>query len=284
MSEFKFACPVCGQHITADSSAAGSELDCPTCFRRIVVPQGRASDSKLVLSAIEANKRRSSGTIYTPASVAAPRPQSHSRKAPMFAGILAGIICVASLAFLLLKKNEPDGSTDGTSATDNLASSATMPSGTVQWTLDLSDATYPAETAFGKINGRDFVCDRAVLQGGILNLRMGREWPPELGLSVTLYARQAHELSGRSAVINTNNIRSPRITLRWKQDGTNQTEVFTKGFAMKLEFGALKGNRLPGKIYLCLPDDAHSCVAGVFNAEIRQPSQSRPAANVNASN
>ena len=39
MSEFKFACPVCGQHITAGSSASGSQIVCPTCFQKIVVPQ-----------------------------------------------------------------------------------------------------------------------------------------------------------------------------------------------------------------------------------------------------
>ena len=39
MSEFKFACPVCGQHITSDASATGKHLECPTCFQKIVVPQ-----------------------------------------------------------------------------------------------------------------------------------------------------------------------------------------------------------------------------------------------------
>src|SRR6266446_9700702 len=39
MSEFKFACPVCGQHITADSSTGGAQIQCPTCFQKIVVPQ-----------------------------------------------------------------------------------------------------------------------------------------------------------------------------------------------------------------------------------------------------
>lgn len=59
MSEFKFACPVCGQHITADASAAGKQLNCPTCFRKIIIPQPPAgSDSKLILSAVEANRPR----------------------------------------------------------------------------------------------------------------------------------------------------------------------------------------------------------------------------------
>src|ERR1051325_7910268 len=51
MSEFKFACAVCGQHITADSEIAGSQLQCPTCFRKIVVPQApSAADPKFIRS------------------------------------------------------------------------------------------------------------------------------------------------------------------------------------------------------------------------------------------
>ena len=59
MSEFKFACPVCGQHITAHSSTSGGQIECPTCYRKIVVPQApEAGDSKLILSAAQVAKAR----------------------------------------------------------------------------------------------------------------------------------------------------------------------------------------------------------------------------------
>src|SRR5579871_2379178 len=59
MSEFKFACPICGQHITADSKDTGSKISCPTCFRQIVIPQAPAlADPKFVISASEASKPR----------------------------------------------------------------------------------------------------------------------------------------------------------------------------------------------------------------------------------
>src|SRR5438874_11425642 len=61
MSEFKFACPVCGQHITADSSASGGKLECPTCFQKIVVPQASAADSKFILAASQVGKPRPIG-------------------------------------------------------------------------------------------------------------------------------------------------------------------------------------------------------------------------------
>src|SRR5947209_12789471 len=61
MTEFKFACPVCGQHITADLRTSGRQLECPTCFQKIVVPQGpREGDTKFILSAAQPAKPRPS--------------------------------------------------------------------------------------------------------------------------------------------------------------------------------------------------------------------------------
>jgi hypothetical protein len=281
MSEFKFACPVCGQHITADSSAAGSQLDCPTCFRKIVVPQAPLStESKFVLSASEATRPRPSSP--TTASPAAGKRGTRAGRPMLVVVVAVAIVLGVGAASLLFFPGNPFGSSQSSSQTGANSGKADatalrrIPSGTVPWTLDLSRSGFPAETAFGRIHGEDFVCDRAVLQGGTLNLRMGREWPPDLGLSVYLYARQPEELSGKSAQVSTNSIRSPRLVLRWKEDGRNRTKTFTNGFALKLEFGALNGNRMPGKIYLCLPDESQTCVAGVFNAEIRRPAQPKP--------
>src|SRR5690349_20768529 len=95
MSEFKFACPVCGQHITADSKDSGSQIACPTCFRKIVVPQAPASsDPKFVLSASEANKPR-------PPQATAPPQLAPMEKVPVTTPVpialvvLLGLACVA---------------------------------------------------------------------------------------------------------------------------------------------------------------------------------------------
>ncbi len=39
MSEFKFACPECGQHIAAEESCGGTQIQCPTCQAAIFVPR-----------------------------------------------------------------------------------------------------------------------------------------------------------------------------------------------------------------------------------------------------
>ncbi len=51
---------------------------------------------------------------------------------------------------------------------------------------------------------------------------------------------------------------------------------------MKLEFGKLTDDGLPGKIYVALPDAEQTVVAGVFNAEIRVASAAQGAAKPGA--
>jgi len=43
MSEFKFSCPECGQHILCDTSYSGAQIDCPICQKPIVVPPAKVA-------------------------------------------------------------------------------------------------------------------------------------------------------------------------------------------------------------------------------------------------
>src|SRR4029077_5834678 len=96
MSEFKFACPVCGQHITADSGASGKSLECPTCFQRIVAPQAPLSgDPKLILSATKATTAPTSFG----SEQAARKPTPRNLKAKLMPVLL--LLCTGGVALLL---------------------------------------------------------------------------------------------------------------------------------------------------------------------------------------
>src|SRR5262245_53384917 len=43
MSDMKFSCPTCSQHIACDIAWAGHPIACPTCQNQIVVPQPPAA-------------------------------------------------------------------------------------------------------------------------------------------------------------------------------------------------------------------------------------------------
>ena len=283
MSEFKFACPVCGQHITADSNASGTRLDCPTCFRKIVVPQApTAGDSKLILSASQADKPRPPSTELT--SDLGPLRRTSSLSS-LVAGILLLAILGAVATYLWAWRDKLfHGHSDTGASTKTSSGSLTgrqavvtypVPTNT-SWSLDLTNAVTPANRAEGRIHGSGFRCERATLQGGNLTLRQGKTWPPDLGVTIVMFAQQGEDLAGKTIVVAPDRPPPvPRVVLRYKDDqGKAVNQTFNSGYALRVAFGQPANGRMPGEVYIGLPDGAKSFAAGTFDAEIRraQPS------------
>jgi len=147
------------------------------------------------------------------------------------------------------------------------------------WTLVLTNAVIPETLAAGSIHGHGFRCERATLQGGNLTLRQGKSGPPDLGFTIYLFAKAGEELSGKSVEVTAERAPPlPRVELRWKDDQQPAKQNFNGGYALKVVFGDAAGGRMPGKLYICLPDEAKSFVAGTFDAEIRKPPAPKPRA------
>jgi len=270
MSEFKFACPVCGQRMAVDSSATGAQVECPTCFQIIIVPKAPEPGSKYHLSA----------TQFIKPVVLPPKPKPAAPVAPQkqyAALIFAMILVCAVVAALLVREKIVASRQQLTTAPTSPGPHAASPF----WTLDLTNAAVPDQIAGGEIHGRDFVCREAVLQNGLLMLRSERGWQAAISanifISTNAFSTNAAQiLSGRSFKVGTNYAGfAPSVTLSWQEGDMRVIEMFTNNFVMKLDFENLSSNRLPGKIYLCLPDAMKSYVAGSFNAEVRRFPQPR---------
>ncbi len=284
MSDFKFACPVCGQHITCDSGSSGSQMDCPTCFRKLVVPQAHApGSSNFVLTASEVQTR----TIPLPGHAAAP-VIAESKKLPVAAIVIGVLICgaaVGSIVYFAKPKNTPGvgkeiGETNALAAT--LAPTNEQPAfilpppsaDATNWTLNLDDAVIPNAPASGAVRGFGFSLERSTIQEGRLDLRQGTKWPPDVGVSIHLFAKRIEDIAGRTVILESTRTNAPKVILRWKDErGKAVNKEFKSGYAARLEFGQVNEKWLPGKIFIATPDDEHSYVAGTFNAEIKKPSQ-----------
>jgi len=284
MSEFKFACPVCGQHITADSSNSGGHIDCPTCYQKIVVPQAPASaDPKFILSAAQVSKPRPAGSANGEQLVS---DHSADRRKSLIATIaLAIVVCAAggaTFAFRdkIFKSNrDPAQSQANGPGKKAEAPPKVYPIPTnINWTLELSETSIPEATAVGSIHSNGFYCERATLQGGDLTLRQGRSGPADLGITIRLFAQQGEQLSGKTVEIKADRAPPlPKIVLRWKDEKQKPvTRNITDGYALKVAFGDAANGRIPGKIYISLPDENKSFVAGAFDAEIRKPAPPKP--------
>ena len=279
MSEFKFACPVCRQHITCDSRSSGTQMECPTCFRKLIVPRATAGGSpNLVLTASEVSTRPvpQSGVVE-PLAVRSKRQFPYAAVAFVIVlSAVAGGAYVFRNQIIKAVHNDSHGGREDTSKKAHQV--IAPPASDSNWTLRLADVKIPETPAAGRIHGENFLVQRVTLQGGTLSFRQGTSWPPELGLTVNLFAKRGEDLAGQSIKIESTRTNSPRVVLRWKNDQDHPaTKSIHSGYALRLEFGPVSGPRMPGKIYLCAPDDAKSYVAGTFTAEIRKPSPPKTA-------
>lgn len=291
MSEFKFACPVCGQHITADSSSSGGQLECPTCFQKIVIPQV-SGDSKFIISASQVSKPRPVGTPGDTSDFA-PRKSALPIAAIVFVLLLGTAGTLAYVFRAKIFKTSDDQAQAPTNQSPKAKVTAVprtvypVPTN-ISWSLDLAKVSIPDATASGSIYSNGFVCEKTVLQAIIpkdgkpshcdLTLRQGKTWPPDLGLSIQLFAAAGEELSGKTIQVAADqNPPLPKVTLRWKDDQSKAVNrTIPSGYAMKLVFGDAANSRMPGSIFISLPDENKSFVAGTFEAEIRKPPPPKP--------
>jgi hypothetical protein len=148
------------------------------------------------------------------------------------------------------------------------------PSGGSGWTMDVKDAMIPAAPVSGEIHGSDFQLRRAMFRNGNLKFisvdGKGSLTIHDLGESI-----ENGSLEFQTASADDSN--APKIEISWKDGAENKTATFGDGYAMELELGAAKGRRIPGQIYLCLPDDSKSYLAGKFTVVLPKP-KPKPAA------
>ncbi len=138
--------------------------------------------------------------------------------------------------------------------------------------MDLKDLHIPESIASGKIHGEDFTVEKAKINAGILTLRQGEDFFADHEVMIFLFLREGEKPDGRTFhVSKENNVSVPHIHMKWKEKNENipETETFVKDYVMRLELGAREGGKLPGRIYLALPDTLKSFVAGRFDAEMK---------------
>lgn len=283
MSEFKYACPVCGQHIKCDSSQAGTQMECPTCFQKIIVPQAPDTDDpKFIITGTKVGERP---VPKIPEERSNPIPAA--RSFPGAAIVFIILICIAAAAAFVYRGTIFKSKTNSTTVMSDTEESNQAPAKTqtppksvvvappandTNWMLNLAGVAIPDLAAAGRIHGQDFIAERANFStNGTLTIRAGTRGPVEFGLNISFSGATAESLAGQSINVATNAEKAARVTLRWKEGDEVKRQGFSDGYAMRLEFGAEANNRMPGKIYLCTPDETKSYIAGTFNVEIRRP-------------
>jgi tetratricopeptide (TPR) repeat protein len=139
------------------------------------------------------------------------------------------------------------------------------------WTMELNQARIPDGMAAGRICGNDFTVEKAKVENGILSLRQGQDFFPDREFMIFLFPEQGEALEGKTyRVAKDQGHGSPHVHMKWKPTNKDvpDAEIFMKEYTMLLEFGKQKNGVLPGKIYLSIPDESKSFVAGAFKADV----------------
>jgi hypothetical protein len=149
----------------------------------------------------------------------------------------------------------------------------------IGWNADVKKLVIPNTALAGKVHGQPFVPDKVRLENGNLTMRCGKDFFADQEVNIVLFLKEGEKLDGKTfEVASGSGFGSPHIQLHYKEAGANlpKVDMFMEKYAMKLEFGNEADDKLPGKIYLCTPDEAKSYVAGTFVAEVMTDPKSPP--------
>lgn len=285
MSEYTYACPVCGQHMRCDSSQAGTAMECPTCFQKITAPQAPAGDGqKFVLTGTKVGERPIS-KIAAKDPIVVPAAKSFPWGMVILL-LLAGLAGGGGFAFrgklfhgatAANRVSAPAAPSNPAEASPPKAVPVILPPASdTNWTLNLDTVTAPEAAAVGRVHAQSSTLDRVIFQGGVLTLRPSVKGSPDVSLAVNFSGALPAAIAGKTIRVQADAPKAARVTLRWKEDGQSAKAVFTNGYALRLEMGILTNNHMAGKIYFCAPDEAKSYALGAFIAEVRLPKPPKP--------
>lgn len=135
---------------------------------------------------------------------------------------------------------------------------------------DPATAVIPESKLTGTLYGQTFTPNKVVLQGGtMLHIQAGVGFLPESEIIVFLFPRPGESIAGKSFLVpEAGNSMNPHVHFRTNRGAETKSDAITGDYAMRLEFGARSGRRLPGKLYLELPDTYQTKIAGTFDAVV----------------
>lgn len=140
------------------------------------------------------------------------------------------------------------------------------------WKTDPATMTFPDHPVSGKIHGNDFTLRRAVaISGGIRLVSANRLVVEVHGLGT--------DIGGKSFEVHPKDApnKIPHVQMTWPEGVLEPAAAVARGYAMKLEFSQANNGTISGKIYVCLPDNSKSWLAGTFDAQLPKANTPSPA-------
>jgi hypothetical protein len=135
------------------------------------------------------------------------------------------------------------------------------------WTTDVKQMKPSDDPVTGRILGADFKPEKIQLLNTGLSLRSGKDM-----IHVFLNLKPGQGIEGKSFEWNPGDPQGqgrPAVHVHINSTKPAGIQAYTTGYAMRLEFGKEQGGRVPAKLYLCLPDERKSWIAGSFMLDLQ---------------
>jgi hypothetical protein len=158
------------------------------------------------------------------------------------------------------------------------------------WTQNLKSVKISDGPVNGKITGTNFIAEAVrvdlTAQSQVLRFIQGSPTSPDRELLVYLKLKPTDVLGGQTLEIS-NEMRGagvPQVAKRWKTNPkyAPQMKSFSSGYAMKLELGSPTNEAIAGKIFVALPDNEQTVVAGSFKLTVLSVEAAQAAASAAA--
>lgn len=176
-------------------------------------------------------------------------------------GYLAIVLSLVSLVFLRLH-HRPDV------YRRNFVTSPAAPVAPAEPPVatDPNTAEIPPEPVSGTLENQPFTLKNVEISHGVLTLRSAES--PGTEVVIFLFLNSDNQLSGERRIV-PGQTPEPHIHLHWKEGSAMRSAATTRGYALHLEFGDQKGDTVPGKIYLEMPQSYGTKLAGIFLAKVK---------------
>jgi hypothetical protein len=136
------------------------------------------------------------------------------------------------------------------------------------WTLDPEEMMFLDVPVSGSIHGKSFVPEQVQYHGGALRFRRGKAALAEMEVEVPLGLPPTAQVEGKRITAVPGKPDRPPVLLAWTEPGRSTRDlVYVADYALKVEFDKAADGKVPGRIYLCVADEAKSYLAGSFSLE-----------------
>jgi hypothetical protein len=136
--------------------------------------------------------------------------------------------------------------------------------------MNIAGMETPSRAISGRIGGLPFTLEDVAWHDGSTTVVL--ESAEGHTVFLFLFLDEGATLAGTTRVFEqaSDGFGQPHVHVHFPPDDPHDVLMYTQGCAVRAEFGAERDGYVAGRLYLCLPDEEDSWIAGSFDVPVRK--------------